>query len=85
MDPITHVASGAVAMYALRERPRTAWALPFGMVAAASPDVDIFFGSTAIDYLTIHRGITHSFAGGALLALLLALLFALPLRRAPQG
>ncbi len=85
MDPITHVASGAVAMYALRERPRTAWGLPFGMVAAASPDVDIFFGSSAIDYLTIHRGITHSFAGGALLALLLALLFALPLRRAPQG
>lgn len=85
MDPVTHLASGAVAMFALRERPRTAWVVPFGMVAAASPDIDIFFGSTPVDYLTIHRGITHSFAGGVVLALLIALLFALPLRRAAGG
>lgn len=85
MDPVTHIASGAVAMLALPERPRTRWALVFGMVAASVPDADVFFSSTPVEFLTIHRGITHSFAGGAVVALLVALAFFWPLRRAEHG
>ncbi len=45
-------------------------------VSAAAPDVDGLagLGDTAF-YLSYHRGITHSFVGGAVLALLLAAVF----------
>lgn len=81
MDPITHVASGAVAALALPERWRVRGLLPFAMLTAASPDVDVWLGSTPVEYLTLHRAITHSFIGGALLALLLAVPAHLLLRR----
>ena len=73
MDPITHAASGAVAMLALPRRPLTRWAVPLAALAAASPDLDLVFASTPLQFLLLHRGITHSLAAMPVLGLLLAL------------
>lgn len=74
MDPVTHAASGAVAMLVLKNRPETAWAWPIAALACASPDIDLAFIHTPLEFLEIHRGITHSFAGTPVLGLLLAIL-----------
>ncbi len=73
MDPVTHAASGAVAMLALPSRPASRWAVPLAALAAASPDLDILFASTPLQFLLLHRGITHSLACMPVLGLLLAL------------
>ncbi len=71
MEPITHALSGAVIGCALPWKRR--WWLPaWAALVAASPDMDVFFVRTPLEYIEWHRGITHSFAGGLLLALLLA-------------
>ncbi|GAB1254696.1 metal-dependent hydrolase [Desulfovibrio falkowii] len=74
MDPITHAASGAVAMLAMPRRPATRWAIPLAALAAASPDIDVIFCHTPLQFLLLHRGITHSLAAAPLMGLLLALL-----------
>lgn len=74
MDPLTHAAAGAVAMLACPRRPLTPWALPLAALSAASPDIDIFFVSSPLDFLLLHRGITHSLAAVPLLGLILAVL-----------
>ncbi|WMW64054.1 metal-dependent hydrolase [Nitratidesulfovibrio liaohensis] len=84
MDPVTHLASGALVAMALPDTRRSRWFMPFALICAVLPDADVFFGATPLDYLTLHRGITHSFAGGAVMALLMALLFLPLLRRAPR-
>lgn len=73
MDPVTHAASGAVAMLALPSRPAVRWAVPLAALAAAAPDLDILFASTPLQFLLLHRGITHSLAGMPVFGLLLAL------------
>lgn len=73
MDPVTHAASGAVVMLALPSRPASRWAVPLAALAAASPDLDILFASTPLQFLLLHRGITHSLACMPVLGLLLAL------------
>ncbi len=80
MDPITHAASGVLAALAMKEqyRPTSRMFFPFAALVAAFPDVDIFFGNTATDYLLLHRGITHSLAAVPILAFFLTLL-AVPL------
>lgn len=78
MDPITHAASGAVAMLALRRRPPHA--VLAGALAAAAPDIDILFGNDPLTTLLLHRGITHALPAVPFFALLLALA-ALPLLR----
>ncbi|MGE4552126.1 MAG: metal-dependent hydrolase [Desulfovibrionaceae bacterium] len=72
MDPITHVASGLVAGQALRNRlPAGRWVLPFTALFAWLPDVDILTSRLGVEAsLRLHRGLTHSIAGGAALALL---------------
>ena len=72
MDPVTHVASGLVAGQALRDRfPAGRWLLPFTALFAWLPDVDILTSRLGVEAsLRLHRGITHSIAGGAVLALL---------------
>ena len=74
MDPITHAASGAVAMLSLPNRPATRWAVPLAAIAAASPDIDVALCHTPLEFLLLHRGITHSLAAAPLLGLLLTLL-----------
>lgn len=73
MDPVTHAASGAVALLALPRRPLTAWALPLAALVTASPDLDVLFCRTPLEFLLIHRGISHSFAALPFFGLLLAL------------
>ncbi len=74
MDPITHAASGAVAMLAMPGRPASPWAVPLAALAAASPDIDVIFCHSPLQFLLLHRGITHSLAAAPLMGLLLALL-----------
>ena len=74
MDPITHAASGAVAMLSLPNRPATRWAVPLAAIASASPDIDVALCHTPLEFLLLHRGITHSLAAAPLLGLLLTLL-----------
>lgn len=78
MDPLTHLTSGGLGSRALRERfpGRT---LPWiAVTAAVLPDIDNFVGfGNPERYMIYHRGITHSFAGGLLLAVLLAAAFSL--------
>ncbi|WP_165176170.1 metal-dependent hydrolase [Desulfovibrio sp. ZJ369] len=72
MDPVTHAASGAVAMLALPGRPATRWAVPLAALVAASPDLDILFASGPLQFLLLHRGITHSLAALPVMGLILA-------------
>lgn len=74
MDPLTHAASGAVAMLAITRRPATRWAAPVAAIACAFPDIDLAFIRTPLQFLELHRGITHSFAGAPFFALIPALL-----------
>lgn len=74
MDVVSHAASGAVAVLACSRRPRTAWAVPLAALAAAAPDADIFFASLPLDFLLLHRGISHAFAAVPLMGFVLALL-----------
>lgn len=74
MDPLTHAASGAVAMLILPNRPATFWAAPLAAIACASPDIDLAFIRTPEEFLMLHRGITHSFAFMPVFALILAFL-----------
>lgn len=73
MDPITHAASGAVAMLAMPHRPASLWAVPLAALAAASPDIDVLMANTPLQFLLLHRGITHSLFFAPLLGLVLAL------------
>src|SRR3989304_1103365 len=76
MDTVTHALAGTlIAQAGFRQRMGRV-ATGALTVSAAAPDIDGFmrFQDTAF-YLSVHRGITHSFVGGAVLALLLAALF----------
>lgn len=74
MDPLTHAASGAVAYLALPGRPASRWGIWLAALACASPDIDLAFIHTPLEFLQLHRGITHSFAFTPFFALVLALL-----------
>lgn len=87
MEPVTHALSGAVIACALPEKNRSWWFPVWAMLAAVSPDADVFFVHTPLQYIEYHRGITHSLAGGWALALVFALLLFLldRMRRRPHG
>lgn len=88
MDTITHAVSGALVYKGLSSfipLPKTPWAVPLVMLAAASPDVDIFFAPTPVDFLLLHRGITHALAALPIMACLLALLLYPLWRKATVG
>lgn len=63
MDTITHALSGATIAYTLPKEIRPWWLPAWAMLIAILPDADIFFTHSAIDYIKIHRSITHSLAG----------------------
>ncbi len=73
MDPITHAASGALFASVIKERPATKWFLPLAALTAASPDIDVIFAHAPLDFLLLHRGITHAFAAVPFMALLISL------------
>jgi inner membrane protein len=87
MDSVTHAACGAALMLALPRRPATAWAVPSAMLVSSAPDVDVLFPAAApVDFLLLHRGITHSLAALPVEAVLCALLLMYPLwRRGAEG
>lgn len=73
MDSVTHAVSGALVALACPTRPRTAWAVPLAALASASPDIDVFFAASPLDFLLLHRGISHSLAALPITGLILAL------------
>lgn len=74
MDPLTHAASGAVAYLAIATRPATRWGIWLAALACSAPDIDLAFIHTPLEFLQLHRGITHSFAFAPFFAMLLALI-----------
>jgi len=85
MDSLTHAASGAALFLSMPRRPSTAWALPLTMTIASIPDIDVFFPRTPIDFLLLHRGITHALAALPVLAVFCAILMYPLWRGATQG
>lgn len=75
MDPITHFISGIVAKNYLTKKDCILTTIIYGSVAM-SPDIDNFTGTfgTPFTYILHHRGFTHSFFGGFLLAIILFLI-----------
>lgn len=75
MDPITHFCSGIVAKNYLTKKRDFKTTFIFGLVSM-SPDIDNFIGlfGNPFLYLLHHRGFTHSFLGGFILAILLYLI-----------
>lgn len=76
MDTVTHALAGTLIAQAGFKQRMGRVATVALTVSSAAPDLDSVprLGDTAY-YLSHHRGITHSFVGGAVLALLLAALF----------
>lgn len=72
MDPITHAASGALAALSVH-RPKTVWAVPLAALVAAAPDADVFVAHTPLEFLLLHRGITHSLFAAPVMGLILGL------------
>ena len=88
MDTLTHALSGALLARATAPAPADEKTLPLrrrllvGFAAAAAPDLDFVFGFLGpIEYLYLHRGITHSLVLLPLWAYLLARLCAVLWRR----
>lgn len=73
MDPITHALSGAIAVQCLPDNVRSRWLTVWGAVVAMSPDIDVIFCRTPLQYIEWHRGFSHSIVGLAGLAVLWAL------------
>ena len=70
MDPVTHVAAGALISQVL-PGPSRGWSAAAGVAFALLPDIDyflIYFDRLA--FIRDHRGFTHSLLGLALLAFL---------------
>ncbi len=62
MDPVTHMALGAAVGHFVGGR-RLGWVAPVaGAAIAILPDLDIFWPlpERAVEYYTVHRGLTHS-------------------------
>lgn len=78
MDPITHVVSGAVIGKALKSKYHYSQIISLCVISAIIPDIDNLTGFISPEmFLIHHRGITHSFAGGLLVALLVSSVFRL--------
>lgn len=85
MDPITHLASGVIGAQAFRNHfPKAPLFIPFCVLAAWIPDIDILFNRGNPEWnLLYHRAISTSFFGGILMALALAGLYKLASRKIP--
>ncbi|MDO9566256.1 MAG: metal-dependent hydrolase [Candidatus Desulfaltia sp.] len=84
MDPITHITAGLLGSQVVHKPLNKRFTILFCIIAAWLPDIDnlvTFFGPEL--YLIHHRGITHSFAGGLILSILLVAVFRLFIRYFP--
>ncbi|MBF0498286.1 MAG: metal-dependent hydrolase [Deltaproteobacteria bacterium] len=84
MDPITHLTAGALLAQSLKNFFIVRYLFVFLVLAAWIPDIDnvICLGHPEW-FLIHHRGITHSLAGGLVLAALLAGIFRLIIKPFP--
>ena len=70
MDPLTHVAAGALISQVL-PGPSRGWSAAAGVAFALLPDLDYFLiYADRLAFIRHHRGFTHSLLGLVLLALL---------------
>lgn len=86
MDNLTHSLAGwALGQAGLKTKTRKGLAAL--ILGANMPDVDVFFGNAPWDPLAIHRGFTHSLAGGVLMMppILAVLLWLLDSWQVKQG
>ncbi len=74
MDPISHAASGALLALSMPSKPQARYFVPLAALVAAFPDIDVIFSPAPIDFLLLHRGITHSIFAIPFMALFLAFL-----------
>ena len=84
MDPITHITAGVLSSQVVRKPFSRRFIILFCIIAAWLPDIDnlvTFLGPEL--YLIHHRGITHSFAGGLILSMLLVAVFRLFIKSFP--
>jgi inner membrane protein len=78
VDPITHMTAGALAGQVARQRFSGKVWLFFCILCAVLPDIDNLSSFISPEsFLIHHRGITHSFIGGLVLACFMAALFKL--------
>lgn len=78
MDPVTHIASGVIVGRVIKSKFPLRGIMILSIISAVIPDIDNLVGLLSPElYLIHHRGITHSFAGGVLVALIISLLFRL--------
>ena len=82
MDTFTHGIAGSVLGRTLTQRVGAWTALAVGAVAAMLPDLDFLYIRSRLDYLSEHRGWTHSFLVLPALALAVALVAKLFVREA---
>lgn len=82
MDTLTHGIAGSMLGRSLSERSGARPALIVGAVAAMLPDLDFLYIRNRLDYLSEHRGWTHSFLVLPVFALAVALVTKLFARRA---
>jgi membrane-bound metal-dependent hydrolase YbcI (DUF457 family) len=82
MDTISHGLAGSLFSRALTDTPGARAALWVGGVAAMLPDLDFLFIGSKLDYLRDHRSWTHSFLIMPFLALAIALVARIFLRKA---
>ena len=72
MDTLTHGIAGSMLGRSLSQRAGAKTALVVGGVAAMLPDLDFLYIRSRLDYLSEHRGWTHSFLVMPVLALAVA-------------
>lgn len=86
MDPITHLSAGLMGALATRSWfPDSKYFIPFCLFSAWIPDGDILLGGDAEFKLLYHRGISTSFFGALMLALIVAGLYKLISRQTPYA
>ena len=84
MDPFTHITVGALGGQTIRERFRGRAIFWFCVLSAWIPDIDNLMGLGNPEfYLLHHRGLTHSFLGGVVIAIVLAGIFKIFIRSFP--
>lgn len=73
MDPVTHITAGAIAGRAIESKFARRGIMVLCIVAAIMPDIDNFVALINPEmYMAYHRSLTHSLAGGLLLALIIS-------------
>ncbi len=84
MEPLTHIASGALGACVARRPSEGRYITLFCIAAAWLPDIDNLAGFAGPEfYLIHHRGITHSILGGFVLSGLLVAIFRLFIKSFP--